>query len=483
MTYTSFGFYIFVILLLALYYIVPLCFRWIILLAGSVIFYFIAYKTGWWIILGTIIFSYVAGIFIQWIKEKCKETEGQAKAIFIIMVILVILPWFAIKDSNFIIVYMLHREQIPWVVPMGISFYTLQIISYLSDIYTGKIMAQKNFAKYMLFILFFPQVIQGPVPRYSQLSGQLYNGHIFNESTFVKGLQMVLWGFFLKFMIADKAAVIVDKIFGEPYVYTGYYVLVAGILYSLELYTDFLACVKISQGVAAMFGITVINNFMHPYFATSIKEFWRRWHISFSNWLRDYIYIPLGGSKKGKVRKYLNLMVTFTISGIWHGAGYKFIFWGLMHATGQIAGEVLNPLQEKMYAWLKLPDKIKKTAQRIIVFFFVMCAWVIFRADRLKTGISMLKSMFFVHNPWIFFNDSLFTLGLNWKEWIVLIISVLLLVFTEKRQEEDISIRKSILEKPVYIRWTIYIFAILGIVVFGTYGFGFNAQDFIYGGF
>ncbi len=490
MTYTSFAFYIFVILVLVLYYIMPLQTRWAILLAGSIIFYFIAYKTGWWIILGTIILSYGAGIFLQWLTADLYIKTGRKLAVkklkrtvLVITIVIIVFPWLIIKNSNFIIVYILHMEEIPWVVPMGISFYTLQIVSYLSDIYTGKIKAQKNFAKYTLFILFFPQIVQGPIPRYSQLKSQLYTGHLFNEDTFVKGLQMVLWGFFLKFMIADKAAVIVDKVFGEPEAYTGCYVLVAGILYSIELYTDFLACVKISQGVAALFGITLVNNFMRPYFATSVKDFWRRWHISLSSWLRDYIYIPLGGSRKGKNRKNLNLVITFTASGIWHGAGYKFIFWGLMHAVYQIAGGIFKPLQDKIYSLLKLPENIKKAVQQAGVFFLVMCAWVIFRADRLKTGISMLESMFSVHNIWIFFNDEIFALGLNWKEWLVLSISVLVFAVIGKKQEKGTSIRKNILKKPVYIRWAFYIFAVIGIMVFGTYGFGFNAQDFIYGGF
>ncbi len=492
MAYTSVEFYAFIFIMLIFYYIMPLKYRWEILLAGSVVFYFAAYKTGWWIILATVVFSYIAGIILQVQNEKYqnrvqnynqKHLQKLRKIVFITAVIIIIVPWFVIKNGNFIIASILKGNAVSWVVPMGISFYTLQIVSYLADIYTGKIKAQKNFARFVLFILFFPQIVQGPLPRFQQLGEQLYTGHLFSEQAFVKGCQMVLWGFFLKFMIADKAAVVVNEIFGSPGTYMGCYVLVGGILYSFELYTDFMACVKISQGTAAMFGIKLVNNFMHPYFSLSVKEFWRRWHISFSTWLKDYIYIPLGGSRKGKYRKYLNLTVTFVASGIWHGAGYKFIFWGLIHAGYQIAGEILHPLQKKIYNILKLPAGIKKAVQQLIVFFLVMPAWVIFRANGLKTGLSMLKSMFTVHNFWIFFNDSLFTLGLNWKEWLVLILSILLLAAVGKKQENGICIRRAVLEKPVYIRWAVYIFAILGIMVLGTYGFGFNAQDFIYGGF
>ena len=203
-----------------------------------------------------------------------------------------------------------------WVIPMGLAFYTLQMLSYLIDIASGKINAEKNLARYALYISFFPQILQGPIPRWSELAPQLFEGHEIREKNLREGLQLVLWGFFLKWMIADKAAILVNTVFDRFPSYQGVYILIAGILYSLQLYTDFLACVTLSQGVAQLFGISLADNSHQPYFSRSIREFWRRWHISLSRWLKDYVYIPLGGSRRGTAQKYRNLLLTFLISGL-----------------------------------------------------------------------------------------------------------------------------------------------------------------------
>lgn len=476
MSYTSFEFYLFLAVTLCFYYTFPLQMRWIALLAASAAFYMAAYRTGWWIVLATCLFSYGTGLLLQ----ACSRYR---KLVFAFAVTIVVLPWFCVKHGNFILGSVFGLQPFSWIVPLGISFYTLQIIAYLADIYKGDSKAEKNPAKYALFIFFFPQIIQGPIPRYNQLFPQLIQGHRFDERNFVKGCQLILWGFFLKLMIACRADIVVCEIFGHPQKYTGCYVLVGGILYSLELYTDFLACVKLSQGCASLFGINLAENFMRPYFACSIKEFWHRWHISLSRWLRDYIYIPLGGSKHGRVAKYRNLFLTFFISGAWHGAGYKFLFWGMLHACYQVAGSLSAPWKARIYKRIQMPHGIQKSLQQIGVFFWVMCAWILFRAKSLTIGISMLKSMFFVHNPWIFFNDKLLTLGLDWKEWCVLAISTAILFGIERRQEQGASIRNAVLKNPVFIRFTLYLAAFLTIMIFGTYGFGFDPKDFIYGGF
>lgn len=445
-----------------------------------------AYKTGWWLLLVQILLTYAAGMCIGSLDEKNTEFSCRMKKmVFVVALLVTALPWLCIKNGDFILGSILHRTMFAWIVPLGISFYTLQMVSYLVDIYKGRIQAQANPLKYALFVMFFPHIIQGPIPRYGDLAGQLYKGNLFDERGFSRGFQMILWGFFLKFMIADKSAVVVNEIFAHPYQYTGEYVLVAGVLYSIELYTDFMACTEICRGVARLFGVHLPDNFMRPYLSVSVKDFWRRWHISLSSWLRDYIYIPLGGSRKGKQLKYINLIVTFAVSGIWHGAGYKYLFWGLLHAFYQIMGNLTVGIQNKIYSFLRLQDQsyLRKILQRVGVFFWVMLAWVIFRADSLTIGIGMVKSIFTVYNPWIFFNDSLFLLGLDWKEWHVLIFSIGILLYIGHKQENGTKISEYILNMPFYMRWGLYIMAILVVMVFGTYGFGFNAQDFIYRGF
>lgn len=482
MTYVSLGFYFFLALVLIIYYAMPLRFRWLILLAGSVVFYGILAKESSLLLLITLILSFGAAWLIGVLREKQTRSYCRLqKIVLAVSLLAVMIPWFVIKNGNFIENCAVFQR----IVPLGISFYTLQIVSYLADVYTGKIKAQKNPAKYALFVLFFPQIIQGPIPRYAQLSEQLYEGHLFDEKQFVRGMQLLLWGFFIKFMIADRAAIVVNTVFENPSQYMGCYVLTAGILYSIELYADFLSCVTISQGVAGLFGIRLTDNFMRPYFSTSIKEFWRRWHISLSEWLRDYIYIPLGGSRKGRIRKYANVVITFAFSGIWHGSGYKFLLWGLMHAAYQIAGDLSESIRARIYRAFRLSEGsgTRRMIQRIGVFFWVTLAWIIFRATSLRVGLTMLKNLFCVRNPWIFFDDSLLRLGLSGKEWCVLLLSIMVLLFVEYMQEKGTCIRDVILEKAVYVRWGLYIVTILSIMIFGVYGFGYHAQDFIYGGF
>lgn len=473
MVFLSIKFYLFVLMLVCGYYVMPMRHRWQVLLTGSVCFYVWLCRNAWWIFLVTIllVFGMSQGLY----RYREKKSSRFSGALPLLCAGVTAVPWLLTKGQF---------SGLGLAAPLGISFYTLQMISYLVDIYRGDVERPLGFFQYVLYVSFFPQIVQGPIPRYRQLGFQLYEGHPFDERTFTKGIHLILWGFFLKMMIADKAAVIVDKIFGTSAAYEGAYILAAGILYSIQLYADFLACVSIAQGTAGLFGIRLADNFWHPYMAVSVQDFWRRWHISLSTWLRDYIYIPLGGNRKGKLRKYVNIAITFLVSGIWHGIGFRYLFWGMMHAVYQIAGGLTRPLREKIYDLLKMRegDLTRRILQRAGTFFWVMLAWIIFRADSLREGIHMIMSMFTTWNPWILFDDSLLNLGLNGKEWIVLILSVLLWIRVSMMQER-FCIRDWILEQHVLFRWTVYIGVILVIFVCGTYGYGFNAQDFIYGGF
>lgn len=277
----------------------------------------------------------------------------------------------------------------------------------------------------------------------------------------------------------------VNTVFDHYPTYTGFYVLTAAVLYSIQLYTDFLSCVTISQGVAGLFGIELTNNFNHPYFSTSIKEFWRRWHISLSEWLRDYVYIPLGGSRKGKIHKYKNLLITFAVSGIWHGGRWKFLFWGLMHAGYQIVGDLFYKPKNDILEKISLPagSKLRKMLEMIVTSFLVTIVWIIFRAHSLKKGIKMIFSIFSVFNPWIFFDNSIFRLGLTQKEFEVLFLAIMILIGVSGLQEKGIKLRDWFNGQNTAVRWTIYLCGIWSIWIFGTYGYGFHASDFIYGGF
>ena len=314
---------------------------------------------------------------------------------------------------------------------------------------------------------------------------QLETGNRFEPTNITRGFHLILWGFFLKLMIADKASVIVNTVFDNCNYFKGAYVVLAGMLYSIQLYADFQACTKLAQGIASLFGIRLVNNFNHPYFSKSIKEFWGRWHISFSSWLKDYIYIPLGGNRKGKLRKYINLIATFLVSGIWHGSGFRFLAWGGLHAIYQIIGECTMGYRKKSSEAVGVNKygRIHDAVRRIFTFGLVTIAWIVFRANSLRDALKMIKSIFTVYNPWVLMNDSIFSLGLSWKEFVVLVLAIIVLYAVSHIQERGTSIRAKILEQPLVIRWAIYICSIVVIMIFGTYGYGANAQDFIYGGF
>ena len=485
MGYTTLVYYAMVIVLLIVYYVVPKRHRWFVLLLGSIYFYtqVISSKKQLAVFLLSIIVSYITGLILQKIGSSASVTTK--RVILFVGISLTAFPLILVRIGDSICGSILHVSKVNWIVPVGLSFYTLQLVAYLADIYKGKINAQTDLMKYALFVTFFPQIIQGPIPRYKQLQKSLFDGNSFDPDNIMRGIQLVIWGFFLKYMIADKAAVIVNSVFDNHHAYAGVYVWVAAILYSIQLYADFLSCTTLSQGVAEMFGIHLVNNFSRPYFSASVKEFWRRWHMSLSFWLRDYVYIPLGGNKKGRLFKWINLIITFLVSGLWHGGSWKFLVWGLLHAFYQIIGEVRHGIAVKydlMYFELK-DDRVSAALHKIGTFFLVMMAWIIFRADTLKVSLKMIRSMFTTFNPWVLFDDSLFRLGLNWKECVVLLISIFVLFGVSKVQERGTVIRDWFAGQNTVVRWGIYLAAIWTIWIFGSYGFGFDANDFIYGGF
>lgn len=483
MDYISVTFYMFLLASIILYYVFPLKQRWIVLLSANLVFYFGAARKAVFVLILMALFSWIWGQGIYRLETRVIKINIK-RLCLLSGIVLVLCPLFITKYSVFF--FGIAGKSTTWefIIPLGISYYTLQIISYLIDIYKGKIRPESNLLKYMLYLSFFPQVVQGPIARYSQMKEQLCQGHVFEETKFVKGIHLIVWGFFLKMMIADKAAIIVNEIFNNYEMYVGWFVIIGGVLYSLQLYADFLACVTISQGVAALFGIEVMDNFKHPYAATSVKEFWHRWHISLSTWLRDYVYIPLGGNRKGRICKYFNLLCTFIVSGMWHGAGYKYILWGMIHGIYQIIEDITMTIRN--WAWeISILEKMKglrKYIETFATFICVMLAWIVFRADSLRAAIQMLINIFKVNNIWVLFDGSLMKLGLSTKQMVVFCISIGVMYLVSKMQQK-ICIRDYILKQNIVMRWSIYIGSVLIIMIMGTYGYGFDAQAFIYGGF
>lgn len=483
MDYISITFYLFLLIVIILYYFFPVKQRWMVLLCANIVFYTIVAREAVCVLLVITVLSWLLGLGIYRLGFSVRKKIIK-RTVLLGAIILVLCPLFITKYSSFFLGLVGRSTIWEFMVPLGISYYTLQIISYLIDVYKGKYKPENNLLKYMLYLSFFPQVVQGPIARYSQMKEQLCYEHVFDETKFVKGLHLIVWGFFLKMMIADKAAIIVNEIFNNYEMYVGWYVIIGGTLYSLQLYADFLACVTISQGVAGLFGIEVMDNFKHPYGSASVKEFWHRWHISLSTWLRDYVYITLGGNRKGRILKYCNLMLTFIVSGMWHGAGYKYILWGMIHGIYQIVEDIIKPICNLVWK-IRILEKVKELRRYIetfVTFICVMLAWIVFRADSLRVAIEMLKNIIKVNNIWILFDGSMMKLGLSEKQIVVLCLSMGIMYVVSKLQQK-ICIRDFILKKNIIVRWSIYIGSILIIMVFGTYGFGFDAQAFIYGGF
>lgn len=369
-------------------------------------------------------------------------------------------------------------------VPVGISFYTLQAVGYCIDIYRGKAEPEKSLAKYALFVSFFPQILQGPIGRFDQLAPQLFSGRRFRYETVAFGTQLMLWGCFKKMVIADRASIFVNAVYMDVANYAGFQVFVASLLYTLQIYTDFSGCVDIVRGAAQIFGIELAENFHHPYFACSIPDFWRRWHMSFSSWLRDYLYIPLGGNRKGKARKYINVVLVFLASGVWHGVGIHYIVWGLLHGVYQVIGGITETLRKKLlrFGGAEPASLGHRFFQWLLTFSLVNFAWIFFRAPSLRDALKILGRMAAQWNPWVLFDGSLYGLGLDQRDFHLLLVCTAVLIIVSLIQEK-IRLREAVARQPLVFRWCVYFAGIFAVILFGIYGPGYDASQFIYGQF
>lgn len=476
MDFISVAYLGFLTVLLILYYVIPKNRQWILLLVSGIFFYSCFSLKMWIFLLFTAVTTYCYGRFLK---------RSRVWLTVIILVNAGILLGLKVCASGLGIVNAKGLERFAVLLPVGISFYTLQTIAYMVDVHKGKIKAQNNFFKYLLFITFFPQILQGPIPRYEELGHQLFGGHAFQEENVRNGAYLILWGFFQKMVIADRCNIVVSEIFSNYLSYDGLYFWIGGILYSLQLYTDFAGCVAIAEGSAQTLGIRLPRNFDHPYFALSIQDFWRRWHISLSRFLKDYIYIPLGGNRKGKIRKWVNILVTFFISGIWHGIGTHYIAWGLIHGFYQVMGEVLAPAKNGL---MKITGMEKggfahRLFARLFTCFLVMAAWIFFRAENTSKAIYMVSHLFRKWNPWILVSGQLYTLGIAEEEWLLLIFCVIFMIVVGVLHEKGVSIRNAFGKQPLIFRWLLLFAGIFAILIAGIYGPGYDSAQFIYGGF
>lgn len=490
MRYLSFRFLILVLLTLAAYYLPALVLKRersrgavqrAVLLCASLAFYYLAGTLrGCCLFAATVIVSWALGLLL----DAAKGRRGLSRLLFVCSLLLCLAPLLLIKTTP-LFAPLNRLLEGSLIVPLGVSFYTLQIVAYLCDCRSGRTEPERSLFRYALFVSYFPQIVQGPIPRHKALAAEFARYHSFEPEEFVSGFQRVLWGCFLKLMIADKAALAVDRIYGAPAQYGGGYVLIAMVLYCVQLYTDFYSCVSICRGVSELFGVRLQENFRQPFLARSIREYWQRWHISLSTWLRDYVYIPLGGSRKGTLRTCVNLLLVFLVSGLWHGSGYQFLFWGLLHGVYLVLARLSAPLTKKLTEKLRIRTESFGWGllMRVKSFALVAFAYHFFRADGLRTALRMLRSLFSSFTPWLFFGSAAFSYGLDVYDWVALLASVLVLIAAGVCRERRVPVRAAFNRQHLILRWFVYLLVICVIWVFGTYGFGYNAADYIYGGF
>lgn len=368
------------------------------------------------------------------------------------------------------------------IVPVGISYFTLQAIGYLVDVYKEKTEPERNIFKYLLFLSYFPAIVQGPISRYHELTHQLIDKKHFSFESFQKGLILVAFGLVKKIVIADRLGILVNAGFDTYNELTGGVLYLVAVGYAIQLYMDFSGCVDICRGVSSLFGIELVNNFNRPYLATSIKDFWSKWHMSLSRWLRDYIYIPIGGNRKGNARKYLNLLITFLVSGLWHGAGFSFFVWGALHAIYQIIGQCTAKYREKFKSLIGVipGSSSERIYQTVLTFNLVTFAWIFFRAPSLSGAIDYIVRMFSTMNLNIV---DFYSLGVGPEVLSIIILHLIVFFAVELCTKSQDHAIESITNTHLIIRWSIYLILIFDVILFGAYGNGYDLSGFMYGGF
>lgn len=370
------------------------------LLAASCIFYMWFVPKYILILLVTIIIDYGAGILI----EKYRDQQRKKKTFLIISIISTCLVLIIFKYLNFFnqnVIYLSKvfgfaypDKVINIILPIGLSFHTFQSLSYVIEVYRGHQKAERHFGYYSLYVMFYPQLVTGPIERPQNLLRQLHEEHRLNYDNIVKGLRLMLFGYFIKMVIADNLAPFVDQIYANPSGYNSWSIITGSFFYSFQIYCDFFGYSSIALGCAKVMGYDITDNFKNPYLATDIGDFWHRWHISLSTWFRDYLYIPLGGNRVKMPRWMLNIMVVFTLSGLWHGANWTFFLWGAAHGILSIIERLLKKLLKPLQFKHKAPALVLKGIKVIFTFIIVTALWMIFRAPDMQTLSSMWTSIF-----------------------------------------------------------------------------------------
>jgi D-alanyl-lipoteichoic acid acyltransferase DltB (MBOAT superfamily) len=366
-----------------------------------------------------------------------------------------------------------------FLLPVGISFYTFKNLSYAIDVYRNDEEPEKHLGFFALYVAFFPQLLAGPIERATRFLPQLYKKFDFNYQRVTKGLRLMIWGFFQKMVIADNLALLVDPIYNHPNHYQGLPLFLATLFFAFQIYCDFSGYSDIAIGAAEIMGFKTMENFSHPYFSKSISEFWRRWHISLSTWFRDYLYIPMGGNRVSLLRWYLNLFIVMTICGFWHGANWTFLIWGGLHGFYLVSSILTRNFRTHLTRMIGL-DRVPRLhicLRGLITFFLVSFAWIFFRANTISDAFYIIYNLFIGWGR-VFTIKGLRNVPLMTNlrfEFIVSLMSVGILLFVQLMDLRG-NVIDRFSEKPVWIRWPVYYFLLLAILLCGNFG----SKEFIY---
>ena len=488
MLFNSIMFLVFFFILVVVYYALPQKLKWPILLIASIFFYLCWTPAHILVLLAITAISFFAG----WLVHNGKDKGKSKKIILAISVVLSFSFLFTYKYLDFFassFYSVLELLSVPCsegtinlLLPVGISFFSFKAVSYIVDSYRGKIL-EKNFLKYLLYVSFFPQVSSGPIERSTNLIPEFTKEHKLDTRNIQEGCYLILFGYFKKMVVADNISSIVSKVFDDPGNYNSLVLIGMAVVYSIQILCDFSGYSDIAIGCAKILGINTQKNFNHPYFSTSIAAFWRNWHISLSSWFRDYLYIPLGGNRKGTARKYLNLTIVFLVSGLWHGAAWTFIFWGLLHAFYQIFGALTSKPREKLASLIRLNkhEKIHKIINVVTTFCLVTFAWIFFRAETILGGFEYVKAII-VNVGGIFSMSGIiaqaklvFTEKTILFSFFIAIISFIIYSFVDYK----LNVYEFIKKRHAVIKIIFYALAIVFIVLFAST----SVADFIYARF
>lgn len=496
MQFASVAYMLFLALAVAVYYALPgPRSRTFWLLAASYFFYY-TLSTSWTLVLlGVTLAGYVFGRLLERSGPAQAETPMSrrtkttlAAGITLILGVLFVFKYLAFAGAlaNRGLGFVGSSATVPLLrlaLPIGISFWTFQTISYLVDVARGSLSAEHDLPRYALSVGFFPHVTAGPIARGGQILPQLAQKHRFSYEGMRSGLLLMLWGFFKKLLVADPLSVFVGAVFADPHVYadSGLVLAAAAVGFSIQIYCDFSGYTDIARGASRLFGVELMRNFDRPYASRSVKEFWRRWHMTLMGWLKDYVYIPLGGSRVSRGRRYANILAVFALSGLWHGAGLTFIAWGLLNGAYQIAGEVLAPVRARALAisHLRRDGWIHTALQTATTFVLITVGWVFFRADTLTDALYIVPRMFVPTTAFLADLGGSFDIGLSRPEVILTAVAAFV-VFAVDFLSSRIDLPRLVYRAPLPVRWAFYETALLVVVIFGHYGPAFKAADFVY---